>query len=416
MLFLLALLAVACCLFCVQSIAVFFVGDPSAQTLSHVSVSCPASTSPLDQSAHKVRMVNCKRRGDFCVDMLGRLHRFDQLQGVRRCIPVKLRRVPADMALDPAQLCFQDEALMRCCQKLVPRSQRVWIDRGLSANFATTDERLSQHTFHKESQNNPGMMVSGVVDMRDGAWLDVMRQHVIPECEAIDNFFMHPGQRPLSCKYPTKAVYEENMPLTQSNVIFQPPTSPDLNLLDTFFWSALQRQLPKQFDEISRQYGRLDKLLTNWRRRLAMCVQQQGGDVFDHLAYQPAHHVRVSRGFLCVGIPPVVHHRVVGDGKESQTEFTIVLHRIRWCWRYAKRMWSAASKCEASNLIIQSAGTLVVEPPVTVRRGLCLAASHDTSYDSLFTVLELSPVKPWLDKHAKESTRKRCVFMCDPSQ
>ena len=113
-------------------------------------------------------MVNCKRRVDFCVDMLSRLHRFDQLQGVRRRIPVKLRRVTADMALDPARLCFQDEALMRCSQKLVPQHQRVWIDRGISKTFAASDEQLSENMFRKESQNNPGMMVSGVVNMRDG--------------------------------------------------------------------------------------------------------------------------------------------------------------------------------------------------------------------------------------------------------
>ena len=47
-------------------------------------------------------------------------------------------------------------------------------------------------------------------------------------------------------------------------------------------------------------------------------------------------------------------------------------------------------------LIIESAGKLVVEPPVMVSRGLCSAACHDTFCDSLFAVLELSPVKPWL--------------------
>ena len=41
---------------------------------------------------HKVHWVNCKQRVDFCIDMLIRLH-LDQLQGVHRRIPVKLRRV-----------------------------------------------------------------------------------------------------------------------------------------------------------------------------------------------------------------------------------------------------------------------------------------------------------------------------------
>ena len=73
--------------------------------------------------------------------------------------------------------------------------------------------------------------------------------------------------------------------------------------------------------------------------------------------------LRVSRGFLCVlvkptGIPPVVHHRVVYDGKYSEFSLAIVLHRIRWSSRYPKGMWSVASKCEALvliDLIIESA-------------------------------------------------------------
>ena len=208
---------------------------------------------------------------------------------------------------------------MRCSQKLVPQHQRVWIDRGISKTFAASDERLSEHMFHKESQNNPGMMVSGVVNMRDGplsclhivppgckidtnAWLDVMAQHVIPECEAIDKFscildnalsLSHASAR-------AKQWYEENMPHTRGNVIFQPPTSPDLNLLDTFCWSALKRQLATQYDttaggrlllrrDLQTAWSRLKpdvdmrKLLANWRRRLVLCVQQ-GGDVFEHLA------------------------------------------------------------------------------------------------------------------------------------
>ena len=99
----------------------------------------------------------------------------------------------------------------------------MWIDRGLSKDFATSDERLSQHMFHKESQNNPGMMVSGIVNMRDGplgslhivapgctintnAWSDVMTQHVIPRMRGHRQIFMHPGQRALSCKCPNQGV------------------------------------------------------------------------------------------------------------------------------------------------------------------------------------------------------------------
>ena len=65
--------------------------------------------------------------------------------------------------------------------------------------------------------------------------------------------------------------------------------------------------------------------------------------------------------------------------------------------------------------IIESARKSVVEPPETVGPGLCSAASHDTSCDSLFTVLALNALKPWLDKPAKESTCKRCLSVRNTS-
>ena len=132
----------------------------------------------------------------------------------------------------------------------------MWIDKGLTKNFATSDERLSQHMSHKESQNNPGMMVSGIVNMRDGPLGScitganrherVMAQHVIPEGEAIDNFSCILDNAPSRASARAKTWHGENMPLTRGNVIFQPPTS--LNLLDTFSWSALKRQLAPQYD------------------------------------------------------------------------------------------------------------------------------------------------------------------------
>ena len=126
--------------------------DLSRSTLWRIMHSQRRPVKPI--RTHKVRSVECKRRVDFCVDMLSRLHRFDQLQGKRRRIPVKLRCVPADMALDPARLCFQDEALMRCSQQLLPQHQRVWIDRGMSNTFAASDERLSQRV--AEQQRHDG--------------------------------------------------------------------------------------------------------------------------------------------------------------------------------------------------------------------------------------------------------------------
>ena len=45
----------------------------------------------------------------------------------------------------------------------------------------------------------------------------------------------------------------------------------------------------------------------------------------------------------------------------------------------------------------------MVEPPATVGLGLCSVAIHDVSYDSLFTALEMSALKPWLVRPAKES-------------
>ena len=50
-----------------------------------------------------------------------------------------------------------------------------------------------------------------------------------------------------------------------------------------------------------------------------------------------------------------------------------------------------------------SAKKLMVEPPATVGLGLCSAAVHDVSYDSLFAALELSALKPWLVRPAKKT-------------
>ena len=70
------------------------------------------------------------------------------------------------------------------------------------------------------------------------------------------------------------------------------------------------------------------------------------------------------------------------------------------------RVHSSIAKSEASvliDLMTKSAKKLMVEPPATVGLGLCSASIHDVSYDSLLTALELSTLKPWLVRLAKES-------------
>ena len=60
---------------------------------------------------------------------------------------------------------------------------------------------------------------------------------------------------------------------------------------------------------------------------------------------------------------------------------------------------SSIPKSEASvpiDLTTKSVKKLVVEPPSEVGLGLCSAAIHDVSYDSLFTALELSALKLWV--------------------
>ena len=71
-------------------------------------------------------------------------------------------------------------------------------------------------------------------------------------------------------------------------------------------------------------------------------------------------------------------------------------------------MQSSFTKSEASVLIdltTMFTKKLMVEPPAMVRLGLCSAAILDVSYDSLslFTALELSALKPWLVRPARES-------------
>ena len=111
-------------------------------------------------------MVNCKRRVDFCVDMLSRFHCFDWLQGVRRRIPVKLKCVAEHLALDPARLRFPDEALIRCSQKLAPAAPSCVDRQGADEKLRHIRRAALPHMSQKESQNNPGMMLSGIVNMR----------------------------------------------------------------------------------------------------------------------------------------------------------------------------------------------------------------------------------------------------------
>ena len=68
------------------------------------------------------------------------------------------------------------------------------------------------------------------------------------------------------------------------------------------------------------------------------------------------------------------------------------------------RAHSGIPKSEASVLLdmtTRSAKVLMVEPPA-VGLGLSSAATHDVSYDCFFTALELSALKPWLVRPARE--------------
>lgn len=266
--------------------------------------------------AQIVKKENCQKRKEFCLDVLSRWHRFEQLNGIRRRMKVKLRPVPDSMALDVKRLCFQDETLVRCKQSLVAQQQRVWIDATMSKGTASKDTELAKHMIHRNSQNNPGTMVSGVVSMDKGplgqlfivppgvkistaSWLEVMQQHVIPECEIVPNFLCVLDNAPSHASKDAKAWYEENMPHTGGAVLFQPPSSPDLNLLDIHFWRELKRNLAPSYAttvagkialrrDIQVQWEKLkltssmSKIVQNWRRRLEFCLQREG-EVFEHL-------------------------------------------------------------------------------------------------------------------------------------
>ena len=133
--------------------------------------------------------------------------------------------------------------------------------------------------------------------------------------------------------------YEENMPLTRGNVIFQPPTSPDLNLLDTFFWSALKRSplaAPRSPDSLDttqsrRQHGQAAGQLASppglvraaQRRRLRTLRVTSSCDIvsvtlsIDSVLVDP---FSVTLHFLCVGKP-----LQVSTHSGARTELTIVL-------------------------------------------------------------------------------------------
>ena len=68
-------------------------------------------------------------------------------------------------------------------------------------------------------------------------------------------------------------------------------------------------------------------------------------------------------------------------------------------------MQSCFLKSETSVLIdltTKSTKKLMVEPQAMVGLGLCSAAIHVVSHDSLFTALDLSALKPWLVRLARE--------------
>ena len=105
--------------------------------------------------------------------------------------------------------------------------------------------------------------------------------------------------------------------------------------------------------------------------------------------------------------------RVVINRKESETECAIILRghplEIEVCERTVRsgfRLHSRIAKSEASVLIeftIKSIRKMVVEPPVTAGLGFCSAAIHDVLFDSLFTAMELTALKPWSVRPVKET-------------
>ena len=86
--------------------------DLSRSTLWRIMHSHRRLVKPI--RTHKVRSVNCKRRVDFCIDMLSRFH---QLQGVHRRIPVEAR--PRSHGIGSSAALLRGRGSLRCSQKLV---------------------------------------------------------------------------------------------------------------------------------------------------------------------------------------------------------------------------------------------------------------------------------------------------------
>ena len=68
--------------------------------------------------------------------------------------------------------------------------------------------------------------------------------------------------------------------------------------------------------------------------------------------------------------------------------------------------------CECLQYFDEDRQKLGVEPSATVGLSLSSAASRDVSFDSLFTAMDLSPVKPWLVRPEKESDRTEDPDLC----
>ena len=99
-----------------------------------------------------------------------------------------------------------------------------------------------------------------------------------------------------------------------------------------------------------------------------------------------------------------VVYREVVDGKESKIDLCAHPLEIEACERNVLSgpectQHSSIPKSEAPvlvDLMTKLALKLLDELPATVGLGLCSLVFHCVSYDSLFTSLELSVLKPWL--------------------
>ena len=221
------------------------------------------------------------------------------------------QKTPDGPPLIGARLLWTDEAMVRLNRS--DTRARVWIDRKITKKKALTLPELTPHLRSTTKQAwTAGVMVSVLLGARGFGtrphflpqgvkldaqlWTEVCEDWLWPECLNLMQGRFTPviclDNAPSHAARVAQAWYQANPAV---EVLFQPPSSPDLSPLDFWFWSRLKAEIVPQdtvaalkceiavkYDMVvERDLGACLQLLPAFERRLDACIRA-GGWHFEH--------------------------------------------------------------------------------------------------------------------------------------